>query len=98
MKVLPSPGRADKADFAAQQRRQFAADGQTETRAAETPARAGVGLVERLEDNLLFVRRNADAGIADFKSDHARRAAQAPDDPSSSRLRQLPMRNVTRAM
>ena len=55
--------RADQPDLAAQQARQLAADRQAEARAAVLAAGAAVGLLERLEDDLLLVRRDADAGI-----------------------------------
>ena len=56
--------RAAQLDFAAEQARQLAADGEAEAGAAVFAAGAGVGLLERLEDDLLLFRRNADAGIA----------------------------------
>ena len=57
-------GRADQPDLAAEQPGDFAADRQAQARAAVLAARAAVGLLERLEDDLLLVRRNADAGVA----------------------------------
>ena len=63
MNVLPWPGALDQADVAAKQRRQLAADGEAESGAAVLAARAGVGLMERLEDQLLLLRRDADAGV-----------------------------------
>ena len=63
--------RTGESDFPAQQRRQFARNGQTQTRAAVFAAGAGVGLLKRLEDQLLFFRRDADAGVADFKRNDA---------------------------
>ena len=74
--VLPCAGRADQADFAAEQRRQLAADGQAQAGAAVLAARAGVGLLERLEDQLLLLRRDADAGVGDRERDRRRRARQ----------------------
>src|SRR6185312_16127439 len=51
----------------------FAADRQAQTRAAIFAARRTVRLLERLEDDLLFVRRNADAGVRDRnRNDRAR--------------------------
>ncbi len=41
---------------------------------------AGVGLLERLEDQLLLLGRDADAGVADGERDDRRRDAAAPDD------------------
>ena len=61
------PGTLKRADFAAQQRRQFPADRQAQARAAILAARAGVGLLEGFEDQLLFFRRDADAGVARSK-------------------------------
>ncbi len=55
---------AGEADFAAQQARDFAADGQAQPGAAIFAAGAAVGLLEGLEDDLLFLRRDADAGVA----------------------------------
>ena len=62
MNVLPGR-RAYEFDFAAQQRGQFAADGQTEAGAAVSPRGARVRLLERFEDQALFFRRDADSGI-----------------------------------
>ena len=61
MKVLPRPGMEVEPDFAAEQARDFAADGQAQAGAAVLAAGAAVGLLERLEDDLLLVRRDADA-------------------------------------
>ena len=63
--VLPLPGVLTQADLAAQQPRQFAADRQAQAGAAVLAAGAAVGLLERLEDDLLLVRRDADAGVGD---------------------------------
>ena len=73
--------RAEQADFAAQQRRQFAGDGQAQARAAVFAAGAGVGLLERLEDQLLFFRRDADARVADGKGNDVLARCSAPDVP-----------------
>jgi hypothetical protein len=54
-----------QSDLAAQEARDFAADGQAQARAAEFAAGAAVGLRERLEDDLLFIGRDADAGVGD---------------------------------
>ena len=59
----PLARRADQADLAAQQPGDLAADRQAQPRAAVLPARAAVGLLERLEDDLLLVRRDADARV-----------------------------------
>src|SRR5258706_172586 len=61
--------RTGQADLAAQQAGDLAANGQTQTRAAVTPAGAPVGLLERLEDALLLLRSDTDAGIADGERD-----------------------------
>ena len=82
MNVLPCAGRAGQFDFAAQQRRQFAADGETQTGSAVFAAGAGIGLLERFEDELLFFGRDADSGIADRNGHRALSERAAPDDPS----------------
>src|SRR5262245_34306194 len=66
-------GRAAKMDFAAQQVRQFAADGETEAGTAVLAAGAGVRLLKRLEDDLLLFQRNADARIGDLEGHHGGR-------------------------
>ena len=78
-------GRAAQLDFATQQARQFAADGQTQTGAAVFAARPCVRLLKRLEDDALFFGRDTDAGIGNFEGDDRRRAIQIPDGPRSSR-------------
>src|ERR1700733_2190436 len=57
-------------DFAAEQARKFAADGGPKPGAAVLAAGRGVGLLEGLEDDLLFLQRNADAGVGDLERDH----------------------------
>ena len=57
--------------------RQLAADGQAQAGAAVLAAGAAVGLLERLEDDLLLVRRNADAGVASPRT-------PAPSAPGSA--------------
>ncbi len=64
-------------DFAAQQAGDFAADGQAQAGAAIAAAGAAVGLLEGLENDLLLVGRNADAGVRDREGDHAAGAVQA---------------------
>ena len=66
--------RAVQLDFAAEQVREFAADREAEAGAAVLAAGAGVGLLERLEDDLLLFQRNADAGVGHLEGDDA----QAP--------------------
>ena len=68
--MLPFPGSAAQLDFAAEQVGQFAADGEAQAGSAVLAAGAGIGLLEGLEDDALFLRRNADAGIGDFERDH----------------------------
>src|SRR5262249_43153000 len=63
-------------DLAAQQVRKLAADRETQTGTAVLAGRAGVGLLERFEDDLLLLRRDADAGIADRELDDRRRNAE----------------------
>ena len=69
MNVLPWPGALVRPDFAAEQARNFAADRQAQAGAAVFAAGAAVGLLERLEDDLLLLRRDADAGVGDGERD-----------------------------
>src|SRR5690606_20783638 len=62
--------RAAQLDLAAEQVRQLAADRQAQAGAAVLAARARVGLLERLEHDLLLVERDADPGVADRERDH----------------------------
>ena len=64
------PGRADELDLAAEELRELAADREAQARAAVLAAGRAVGLLERLEDDLLLVRRDADAGVAHREGDH----------------------------
>ena len=57
------PGLAGKANLAAQQVGELAADGQPEPGAAELPAGGHVGLLEGLEDDRLLVGGDADARV-----------------------------------
>ena len=57
-------------DFTAEQARELAADGETKPGAAIFAAGAGVGLLERFEDQLLLLLGNADAGVGHFERDH----------------------------
>src|SRR5208283_3879217 len=68
--------RAAEPNLTAEQAREFAADGESETGAAVLAAHAAVGLLERLENDLLLVGRNTDSGIADRERQHARRPIQ----------------------
>ena len=54
---------ARELDFSAEQLCQLLADGKTETGSAELARRTGIGLLESLEDELLLLRRDANAGI-----------------------------------
>ena len=63
-------GDAAQADLPAQQVRQLAADGQSETRAAVLAGGARIGLLESLEYDPLLLRGYADAGITDRELDH----------------------------
>ena len=67
---------AGEPDFAAQQHGQFAADGQAQAGAAVFARRAGIGLLEGLEDEPLLLRRDADAGVLDGEGDDLLRLAQ----------------------
>src|SRR5204863_9784119 len=55
-------GRADEADLAAEQLGELARDGQAEARAGVLARSRTIGLLERLEDDLLLVASDADAG------------------------------------
>ena len=77
--------RADQPDLAAEQRRQLAADGEAETGAAVLAAGAGVGLLERLEDQPLLLGRDADAGVADLDARPRSARTAESDDPATSR-------------
>ena len=70
------PGRADQFDFAAEQRRKFAADGQAQAGAAVFAAGAGVGLLKRLENEFLLFRRDSDAGVGHRNGDGCPRGSQ----------------------
>ena len=63
-------------DFAAEQAGELAADGETEAGTAVLAAGRGIGLLEGLEDDLLLLQRNADAGVGHFERHHRRRLAQ----------------------
>ena len=56
-----------------------------EAGAAVLAAGAGVGLLERLEDQPLLLRRDADAGVGDLDGDGALARTAAPDDRATSR-------------
>ncbi len=65
MKVLPWPGVAGEGDLAAEQAGQLAADRQPEAGAPVEAGRGAVALGEGLEDPLLLLVVDADAGVAD---------------------------------
>ena len=68
--------RAAQMDFAAEQVRQLAADREAQAGAAVFAAGAGVGLLEGLEDDLLLLGRDADAGVGDLERHHRRRLVE----------------------
>ena len=59
-------------NFPAEQVRELAADREPKAGSSVLAAGAGVGLHERLEDDLLLLERNADAGVRDFEADRCR--------------------------
>src|SRR5690349_7039771 len=63
-------------NFATEQRRQFTADRESEAGAAVFTASRRVCLLEGLENDLLFLERNTNTGVSDFKRHHGRRLAQ----------------------
>src|SRR6266404_3224773 len=67
VKVLPRP---------AEQAGDLATDGEAQSGAAVLAARAAVRLLERLEDDLLLLERDADAGIGDREGEDRLRLAQ----------------------
>ena len=64
-------GGAAQLDLAPEEVGQLAADGQPQAGAAELAAGAGVGLLERLEDDALLLGRDADARIRHLEGDDA---------------------------
>ena len=62
--VLPVPGAFNR-DLAAEQARDLAADREAKPGAAVLARRAHVGLLERFEDHVVLVGRDADAGVGD---------------------------------
>ena len=86
MNVLPTARRAAQLDLAAEQARELAADGEAEAGAAVLAAGAGVGLLERLEDDLLLLGRDADAGVGDLERDDRAAPGAGSGGPRSSPL------------
>ena len=74
--MLPVPGELRSWISPPSRPAQFAADRQPETGAAVFAAGAGVGLLERLENDFLFLERDADAGVGDFEGHHTLRLAE----------------------
>ena len=73
MKRAADPRLAVHPDAASHQLDQALRDRQSQPRPAVSPSGRGVRLLERLEDQRLLVRRDADAGIADVKMQRDRR-------------------------
>src|ERR1700730_6865346 len=67
---------AAQLDLAAEQTGEFAADGQSESRAAVLTAGPRVSLLKGLKNDPLFFRWNSDAGILDPERDHGWRCAK----------------------
>src|SRR6185312_4864962 len=81
--------RALDANLAAEQARDLAADRQAEAGAAVLAAGRAVGLLERLEDELLLVARNADAGVAHLERHDALGAIERAAGELARRLRRM---------
>ena len=86
MNVLPCARRARHGDLAAEQADELAADREAEPGAAVEASGRAVALRERLEDPLLLLVVDADAGVADREGDDGRRPST-----SDSRLRLQPL-------
>ena len=71
MKVLPTPGALRSWISPPSRLGQLAADRQAQAGAAVLAAGARVGLLERLEDDLLLLGRDADAGVGHLERDDA---------------------------
>src|ERR1041384_8538833 len=65
----PLAGLARDADRPAEQARELSADGQAQAGAAALARVAAVGLLERLENDLLLLCRDADPGVDDRERD-----------------------------
>ena len=79
VKVLPSPGWLSSVDRAAEQARQLARDRKAEPGAAVLAADGAVGLAEGLEDRLLLLVGDADAGVGHGQARSGRRRRGAID-------------------
>src|SRR5205814_2055396 len=64
-------GRADQPDLTAEQGRQFAADGESQTGAAVLATGTRIGLLEGFEDQALLFGSDANARVGDFDGDGA---------------------------
>src|SRR5688572_3209193 len=69
-------GLALDADLAAEELRNLAADREAESRTSKLATRGTVGLLERLEDELLLVARDADSGVGHLERQDHRRGVQ----------------------
>jgi hypothetical protein len=69
--------RALQEDLPAEQPRDLAADGQAQARTAVLAAGRAVRLLERLEDDLLLLLGDADAGVPDLEGDDLLGTVQA---------------------
>ena len=87
MNVLPCPTALRQPDLAAEQLGNFAADRQAEAGAAVLAAGRAVGLLERFEDDLVLVRRDADAGVFDLERDDVGGAIERRRGPAIQPLR-----------
>ena len=68
--LAPDRRRALHANLSAEELRDLATDRQPESRPAVPPVRGAVRLLEGLEDELLLVLLNSDAGIGHLEGDH----------------------------
>ena len=76
MNVLPTPGVLRSWISPPSEIGQLAADRQSETGAAILAAGAGIGLLEGLEDDLLLLGRDADAGVGHLERHHRGRLGE----------------------
>src|SRR5581483_465531 len=67
---------AHEPDLSAEQARDLAADGQAQARSAVAAVGAAVGLLEGLEDDLVLLRRDPDAGVLDGDREYGAGALQ----------------------